>query len=107
MQTVLESGSVRVGWQSSPAKIQVGEPFELVVSVCPKGALLRKVDASMPLHRHGMNYRPSIHPVGEGRWQVQGMVWHMSGMWQLAFSVALPGGGQTGSMILSQDVMLH
>ncbi len=107
LANVLESGVVRVGWSSSPAKIKVGEPFEIQVGVCPSGASLHQVQANMPLHRHGMNYRPTIHPMGEGRWRVQGLVWHMSGLWQLVISVALPGQQVNAPVVLRHDVQLR
>lgn len=107
LDNVLESGVVRVGWSSSPAEIKVGEPFELQVGVCPSGASLRQVQANMPLHRHGMNYRPTIHPLGQGRWRVQGLVWHMSGLWQLVISVALPGQQVNPPVVLRHDVQLR
>jgi hypothetical protein len=84
---VLAAGSVRLAWQALPAAPRVGEPFELHVATCPAHAVLQSVDATMPEHRHGMNYRPSVHRLGEGRWRVEGLLWHMSGRWELALVV--------------------
>jgi hypothetical protein len=41
----------------------------------------------MPAHKHGMNYRPTIKPLGDGRFRIDGMMFHMAGQWQLAFEV--------------------
>ncbi len=65
--------------------------FALAVQLCDKGgtstAQLTKADASMPAHRHGMNYKPVIKAQGNGRFRVEGMMFHMAGQWQLAFEV--------------------
>ncbi len=80
---VLEEAGVQVQWQPLPAVIAVGKPFALDISVCPASAELTRVDASMPDHRHGMNYRPSLKSLGPGRWRAEGLLWHMSGRWEL------------------------
>lgn len=80
----------------------LAEPFALQVVLCPAQARLVAVDATMPAHRHGMNYRPSLQALGEGRWQVQGLLWHMAGTWSLRLDVALDGRTQ----VLRQDVVL-
>ena len=45
------------------------------------------LDASMPAHGHGTNYRPSAEAVGPGAWRVRGMLLHMPGEWELRFAV--------------------
>ena len=61
-----------------------------------------RVDATMLEHRHGMNYRPSVKSLGEGRWRAEGLLWHMSGRWELAIEVD-NGGERTW---LRQSVVL-
>ncbi len=104
---LVKTEQVRVRWQSVPSEINVGEPFELELAVCPRDATLVSVDATMPIHRHGMNYRPSIHRLGEGRWRVQGMVWHMSGPWRLAFTLEVPGHKSGSPVLLTHDISLR
>ncbi|MFZ5779093.1 MAG: FixH family protein [Pseudomonadota bacterium] len=73
-----------------PLHIEVGEPFSLLLNVCTKSdrpAELVAVDAQMPEHRHGMNYRPTIVALGEGRYRVDGMVFHMPGRWEITLDV--------------------
>ena len=84
-------GPVQVRWTTEPAAVQVGEPFVMRVVLCPSTAKLLRVDASMPEHRHGMNYQPSVKPLGNGLWQVEGMVWHMAGRWALKPDAELDG----------------
>ncbi|WP_298613075.1 FixH family protein [uncultured Thiothrix sp.] len=45
------------------------------------------LDASMPQHNHGMNVKPVIKNLGEGKFQVEGMLFHMSGAWTLSFTI--------------------
>lgn len=88
---LITDGTLTLAWRSTPAAISVGTPFSLQVVACPADAQLVLVDATMPDHRHGMNYRPSLKPLGSGRWLADGLLWHMSGRWQLRFDV-LQGG---------------
>lgn len=78
------------------APIVVGRPFGVDVAVCaPPGAaapILLRVDAEMPLHRHGMNYRPVLRTVGAGRYVVDGMMLHMPGRWRFSFELQRPEG---------------
>ncbi len=72
--------------------LRVGEHFALELAVCPApGELL--VDAWMPEHRHGMNYRPSVTALGGGRYRAEGLLFHMPGRWEFLFE--LRGGGGT------------
>ena len=69
----------------------MGQPFALDILVCPAAAELVRVDARMPEHRHGMNYRPSLAPQGLGRWRAEGLLWHMAGRWELELDVKYAG----------------
>lgn len=92
---VVADGGVRLAWQAQPPQLQVGQPFVLLVSLCPADATLLSVDAHMPEHRHGMNYRPSVLALGDGRWRAEGLLWHMSGRWELEMVVQTAAGRQT------------
>jgi len=72
------------------APVQVGRHFALELVVCPPPDAVR-VDASMPAHRHGMNYQPSIVPLGAGRYRAEGLMFHMPGDWQLLFELRAAG----------------
>ncbi|CAN5728394.1 hypothetical protein BH11PSE3_BH11PSE3_11930 [soil metagenome] len=79
-----------VALRPEPMRIEVGEPFSLLLNVCTKSdnpAELVAIDANMPDHRHGMNYRPTIVAAGEGRYRVEGMVFHMPGRWEINMDV--------------------
>lgn len=98
----LADGPVQLAWRADPAPA-VGRGFVLHLLVCPAQARLLRVDATMPEHRHGMNYRPSLHALGDGRWRADGLLWHMPGRWELRFDVEAGGTRHT----LRQDVALR
>lgn len=49
------------------AETPLSEPFELEVQVCPAKDIPLHIDASMPTHQHGMNYKPEVEKFGNGR----------------------------------------
>jgi hypothetical protein len=85
----VESAALALSYRTEPAKIAVGEPFVLELAACPKdGKPLPervKLDAHMPEHKHGMNYRPSIVADGAGRYRSEGWIFHMPGRWEFVF----------------------
>lgn len=44
-------------------------------------------DASMPAHKHGMNYRPKVTLDSLGIFTVENILLHMPGRWQMEFEV--------------------
>ncbi|MGH8708944.1 MAG: FixH family protein [Burkholderiales bacterium] len=78
-------------YRAAPA-VRVGEHFALELAVCPAPEKLG-VDAWMPEHRHGMNYRPAVTALGGGRYRAEGLLFHMPGRWEFRFE--LRGGGGT------------
>jgi len=63
-----ESASFALSFRLLPERIALGEHFALEYAICPKaGAILPamvSVDAWMPEHRHGMNYKASVAALG-------------------------------------------
>ena len=45
------------------------------------------LDAHMPEHRHGMNYRTKVTPRGAGRYSSEGWLFHMPGRWEVRFEL--------------------
>ena len=99
----LAAGAVQAWWRSEPALLRVGQPFAVQVTLCPAQAQLLHVDAHMPEHRHGMNYRPTLQPLGAGRWRAVGLLWHMPGRWELVLEISLAEQRQR----LAQTVVLR
>ena len=87
----VESPRLALTYRTRPAKIAVGEHFVLELAVCAKaGAKLPervKLDATMPEHRHGMNYRPSVKLLEPGRYVSEGWMFHMPGRWEFIFDL--------------------
>jgi len=90
-----ESKRYTVVYRTEPAAIAVGRAFAIEVQVCAKGQAAvptgLRVDAHMPAHRHGMNYRPTVVAVGGGRFRAEGLLFHMPGRWELIFDLDAPG----------------
>ena len=91
----IDAAQFQVVYKLLPDPVPVGKHFAIDVRLCPKGnaalpAELR-VDATMPEHKHGMNYRPTVSARGGGRYRVEGMLFHMSGRWEIAFELASDG----------------
>lgn len=91
-----------------PAPPAVGRHFNLVGQVCGPGAWrLLRVDADMPAHRHGMNYRPTVQMGEGGRFEAAGLLFHMPGRWRYRFEVeatAAGAGAEGGRRWLSAEV---
>ncbi len=85
-----------VAFAPQPAKVVVGQHFRLDAVVCAEpgqpAATALKVDADMPAHRHGMNYRATVKGAGAQRWQAEGLMFHMPGRWRFLFELATPQG---------------
>jgi hypothetical protein len=87
----LETADATVAYRWEPAQLKVGQFFAAVVVACrtpgaaPVDAIA--VDATMPAHGHGMNYRPKAEPAGAGRYRFTGLMLHMPGTWRLTFDL--------------------
>ena len=86
----------RLAFRTLPARVAVGRPFKVEAVVCPGAGGARPaklvVDADMPAHRHGMNYRARVQALGGGRYRAEGLMFHMPGRWRFVFDLQLPQG---------------
>ena len=86
-----------VAYRTRPDKPAVGQHFSMDLVVCAKTGQgvpeSLRVDAHMPEHRHGMNYRTQLKPGAGGRYQAEGFMFHMPGRWEFIFEVR--GAGKT------------
>lgn len=87
----VETERVAISYRTIPAAIEVGKPFVLELAACPKqGAAVAgrvRLDAHMPEHRHGMNYRVKVAPLAGGRYRSEGWLFHMPGRWEFVFDL--------------------
>ena len=78
-----------------PLAIEIGQHFTVEAFVCPTpptgAAAGFMVDARMPEHRHGMNYRARVFRKPDGIYVAEGLLFHMPGLWQLMFDVERAG----------------
>ena len=102
----LESSDAVVLYRTIPPAIEVGQHFAVEAVVCPTptdgGAPALRVDARMPEHRHGMNYRPRVVKKGDGLYVAEGLLFHMPGLWQLMFDVER--GGRSDRLMTDIDL---
>ena len=89
--TRVESQRYAISYRTVPPQIAVGEQFVVELSACPKAgqALPARLtlDAHMPEHRHGMNYRPGLKATTSGRYRSEGWLFHMPGRWEFIFDL--------------------
>lgn len=89
------SWNVRVS--VDPAQVPTNEHFTAIVQVRSKtkeklSPKAIRIDADMPAHGHGMNTKPRVTKVEDGKWKVEGLLFHMPGDWELYVDV---GEGQS------------
>jgi hypothetical protein len=103
----VDSPDYVLGYRTVPPKIEIGKHFSVEAVVCPKAAApppkTVAVDAHMPEHRHGMNYRATVSSQGEGRYRADGLMFHMPGRWQFVFEVE----GASKRERLTKDVVVE
>jgi hypothetical protein len=86
--------------------IAVNKHFSLDITACPKGGVAGpvqlRVDARMPAHQHGMNYKPMVSSTGANRYKADGLMFHMPGRWELMFE--LEAGGRSDKLAKTVDL---
>lgn len=91
----LESARYHLSFRTTPERIVVGQHFSVEFVVCPRAGQPApesvRIDATMPEHRHGMNYKASIRSAEGGRYVAEGLLFHMGGRWELVFEVRAGG----------------
>jgi hypothetical protein len=87
----LASPEAEIAYRWQPEELKVGYFFAAEVIACraPKAEPVRTIvlDAQMPAHGHGMNYRPAVAETGPGRFRFTGLMLHMPGTWRLTFDL--------------------
>lgn len=101
-----ESERYVIAWRTRPAPPPQGQHFDVDVEVCPKAGAEApesvRVDAHMPEHRHGMNYRPMVTARGPSTWRAEGLLFHMPGRWEYVFE--LRAGNRTDRATAAQTI---
>jgi YtkA-like len=85
-----ENSEILVGFTPSINPIAVGKHFSIVFEICSFNGkplpVLVKIDADMPAHKHGMNYKPKVSKIAGG-YLAEGMMFHMPGTWRVVFEL--------------------
>jgi hypothetical protein len=105
----IDSADWQLVYRTSPDPVPVGRHFAIDFVLCPRGAVAVpaevRVDATMPEHKHGMNYQPSVAARGSGRYRAEGLMFHMPGRWELVFE--LRGDGGSAPLRLAQTLQVE
>lgn len=83
-------GEYRVAFVTQPARIAIGNHFDVVARVCRNGEPFTgtvDIDADMPAHGHGMNYEPDVVVEAPGKVRASGLMFHMPGEWRFEFTL--------------------
>ena len=80
-----------IAYRWEPDELRVGRFFAAEVIACrapgPEAVRAIALDAQMPAHGHGMNYRPTVRQTGPGSFRFTGLMLHMAGTWRLTFDL--------------------
>ncbi len=102
----LNTTDAEIAYRWEPAELRVGQFFAAEVVACraPGQAPVTRIllEATMPAHGHGMNYRPAAEAAGEGRYRFTGLMLHMPGTWRVSFDL-IQGASRTR---LTQEIHL-
>lgn len=101
----VEGSRYVLAWRAEPS-LRLGEFFTVEIAACGRAAAhptQLRIDAQMPEHRHGMNYRPSVTRRGDGRFSASGLLLHMPGRWEFSFDLR----GEAGAELLRDNVLLR
>lgn len=87
----LVAADAEVAYRLEPEGLKVGEFFTAEVVACRAPGLepvhAIAVDATMPDHGHGMNYRPAATSAAPGHYRFIGLMLHMPGRWRITIDL--------------------
>ena len=72
--------------QLNPKDVPLNKPFDAVVTVCSQTGKFPSrltIDATMPAHKHGMNYKPKTSKLDNRTFKAENLLFHMPGSWRL------------------------
>jgi hypothetical protein len=84
------STTEQLGLEFPEDQAPLNRHFSFVVDLGDR--ILVDVGADMPGHNHGILTQPEWHQLPDGRWQVDGMLLHMPGIWELYFDYQMVDG---------------
>ena len=101
---VIFSERYMLALRPDPMRVEVGEPFSLLMNVCTKaGEPAELVDVAVSLDEKTQAAAPRVQPENNGRYRVEGLMLPKVGSWELAFDVRT-GDGEIER--LTHDIVL-
>jgi hypothetical protein len=101
---VIFSERYMLALRPEPMRIEVGEPFTLLMNVCTKaGEPAELVDVAVTLDEGTPAITPRVRPENNGRYRVEDLMLPKAGSWEVAFDVRT-GGGEIER--LTHDIVL-
>ena len=91
---VVFSQHYMIAFRPDPIRIEIGEPFALILNVCTKGgdaAELLGVDAQPSDDTRGSTQHLKIVPGKDGRYRAEDLLLPRAGRWEIAFDVRSSG----------------
>ena len=91
---VVYSQNYMIAFRPDPSRIEIGEPFALVLNVCTKRgevAELVGVDAQLSDEGRAPSQHLKIMPGKDGRYRAEGLLLPTAGRWEVAFDVRSAG----------------
>jgi hypothetical protein len=93
----LAGRSFDIAYRTVPGAPAIGKHFAIEVRVCRRSGDAQpraiRVDAFMPEHNHGMNYKPTVRMTADG-YRADGLMLHMPGQWEIRFDIDDPAGNE-------------
>ena len=84
----LQGLKFEIAYRWEPTELKVGQFFAVEVVDCDGLGVDRiVVDATMPAHGLGMNYRPIAERIAPRRHRFTGLMLHMPGTWRFTFTL--------------------
>ena len=75
--------------------LTIAQHFSMQFLLCRDGMVVAmedfRLDALMPAHGHGMNYKASINWLDDGIVEASGMLFHMPGQWRVNVNLTYDG----------------
>ncbi len=106
---IIDAKNYVLAYRTQPEKVLIGQHFAVELALCAKDGAAApesvRVDAHMPEHRHGMNYKTAVTSIGAGKYRAEGLMFHMPGRWEYIFEVRSGGTAGVPERITTSKVL--
>ena len=90
-QSIEGNNGVILHYQLPKKSMSVGSFFSMDFDICKDSKSLPiqdlKINAMMPAHGHGMNYKTEITHLSNYQFKLKNLNFHMPGLWQITLKV--------------------